>query len=60
MVDVHGGHGTHKLCGINQPIRCGTELSLVDQLVERGARDAELASSIGFGKIGHGRTSRAC
>jgi len=54
-VDVHGGYHAYKLSGVNEPLRRGTELALIDELVERGARDAELARSLGFGESDHGR-----
>src|SRR5262245_27668317 len=39
---------------VNHAIRRGAETPMVDELVEGGARDAQLTRRVEFGKLGHG------
>jgi hypothetical protein len=56
-VDVQDRDNADKFGIVNQPGRGRTDLPLIDELVEGGTRDPELAGGVGFGESGHGQAS---
>jgi hypothetical protein len=52
---VHVGRSADKLGLIDEAIGGGADLALIDELIERGPGDAELAGGLYFGELGHGK-----
>jgi hypothetical protein len=54
--DVHVRRDTNKFRLVDEAVRGGAQLALVNQFVEGAAGNAELARRFGFGERGHGET----